>query len=749
MAFSFINIPHSSNFNMCRSIRRRPLQFQKEYATLKKHIYGELMSRLTDLIAKAKANDPQLGADVEREFRALSSRLSFGLNFERHRPEAVELPQRPVRRGDKVRVLPPRGSPAKGDQRLWQVKAIRKAKKTVDLELLDQPKAEMPSVSLDDLVVVAEFRDTIYPGLVSTGKVSRGGDKPWHTVINGENYHALKAATWTHRGKVDAIYIDPPYNTGAKDWKYNNDYVEGEDLYRHSKWLAMMERRLLLAKELLNPADSVLIVSIDEKEYLRLGLLLEQGFPEARIQMVSSVIKPEGTNRMGEFSRTNEYLYFVLFGTARVTPTSDDMTGREQADGEQGVEWRNLRRRENTSIRTARPNQFYAVFIDPEKGSIHSVGEALAPDVDKVSVVIPDGCYAVFPVKPDDTEMLWGLTPDALRKLLKQGFARVRRPESGPSKAVIQYLASGTVKAILSGAVKISGRDPQGAIQGAFDRVAVMPKTTWNKGSHNAQPAGTLLLTALIPNRRFPFPKSLYAVEDALRFFVANKPKAIVCDFFSGSGTTAHAVMRLNKQDGGRRQCISVTNNEVAADEQKALREKGLRPGDTEWERLGICDYITKPRVQAAITGKTPDGQPIKGDYKFTDEFPMSDGFEENAEFFTLTYETPLAVNYQTAFARIAPLLWLRAGSVGRRIEKLPAAGWDVADAYGLLVELDKAADFLKAARKAEALRITYIVTDDDRRFQALARRLPDGVEAIRLYESYLTNFAFANGDDT
>ena len=130
------------------------------------------------------------------------------------------------------------------------------------------------------------------------------------------------------------------------------------------------------------------------------------------------------------------------------------------------------------------------------------------------------------------------------------------------------------------------------------------------------------------------------------------------------------------------------------------------------------------------------------------EKVPMSDGLEENAEFFTLTYETPVAVSYQTAFARIAPLLWLRAGSVGRRIEKVPAAGWDVVDSYGLLVELDKATDFLKAARKPETLRIAYIVTDDERRFQALARRLPEGVEAIRLYESYLTNFAFANGED-
>jgi adenine-specific DNA-methyltransferase len=102
---------------------------------------------------------------------------------------------------------------------------------------------------VDNLVVVAEFRDPIYPGLVSTGRVERGGDKPFHTVINAENFHALETLLFTHRGAVDCIYIDPPYNTGAKDWKYNNDYVEGDDLYRHSKWLAFIERRLLLARE--------------------------------------------------------------------------------------------------------------------------------------------------------------------------------------------------------------------------------------------------------------------------------------------------------------------------------------------------------------------------------------------------------------------------------------------------------------------------------------------------------------------
>jgi adenine-specific DNA-methyltransferase len=273
------------------------------------------------------------------------------------------------------------------------------------------------------------------------------------------------------------------------------------------------------------------------------------------------------------------------------------------------------------------------------------------------------------------------------------------------------------------------------------------PRTLWNKRSHNASVYGSTLLRSIIPGRKFPFPKSLYAVEDTLRFFVSNKPNAVILDFFAGSGTTAHATMRLNKQDDGRRLSISVTNNEVASVEQEVLRKKGFRPGDAEWEQHGICDFITKPRVQAATTGKTPDGKPIKVDYKFTDEFPMSEGFKENAEFFTLTYETPVSVTHNRAFERIAPMLWLRAGSSGRRIEKLPEVGWAVADSYGLLVDVDTAAPFIRALNEAKNVHLAFIVTDDDRRFQALARRLPDGVEPVRLYESYLTNFSFANGE--
>jgi adenine-specific DNA-methyltransferase len=710
------------------------------------------VSRLTDLIAQAKAREPQLGADLDREFKVLSSRLPFGLNFERHRPEAVELPKRPIRKGDKVRILPERGSATKGDKRLWQVKAVRKvgAGKVADLELLGAAKADPQSVAVDDLVVIAEFRDTVYPGLISTGKVENSGEKPFHTVINGENYHVLKALTWTHRGKVDAIYIDPPYNTGAKDWKYNNDYVEGDDLYRHSKWLAMMERRLLVAKELLNPVDSVLIVTIDEKEYLRLGLLLEQVFPEARIQMVSDQINPANVARKGGFGRSDEYLYFVLFGSSapRRVVLGDDWVSTRGRTFIGSVRWDLLRRSGTNASRTDRPKLFYPILVDPATRSVVGTGDSIGFGVDTEAYAPNAGQVAVWPIRKDGSQGNWQLGPSALARHVKQG--RVRLGGSQGDGYVVYYIKGGEYEKITRGDYPILGRNPDGSLKlGSSDEIVnlAIPGTQWRVPAHDATQYGSRLLSNIIAGRTFPFPKSLYSVEDALKFFVSDKSEAVVLDYFAGSGTTAHAVMRLNKQDGGRRQCILVTNNEVAVTEQDTLRRKGLRPGDVDWDKLGICDYITKPRVEAAITGKTPDGELIKGDYKFTDEFPMSEGFEENAMFFTLTYETPISVNHNMAFARISPLLWLRAGGRGKRIDKLPAQGWSVADTYGLLVNVDAATPFIKAVSKAKELRVAYIVTDDDRRFQAIARRLFEGVEPVRLYESYLTNFSFANGE--
>lgn len=709
------------------------------------------MSRLNELLRELRSREPALARDLEREVSALADRRAFGLNFERHLPEVVELPGRRVRKGDKVRVLPPRGREReKSDERLWRVVGMDRSARAAVLELLDlsrpsegAPREEL-TAPLDDLVVVAQSRDPIYPGLVSTGKVERGGDKPFHTVINAENLHALETLLFTHRGKVDCIYIDPPYNTGAKDWKYNNDYVEGDDLYRHSKWLAYMERRLLLAKDLLNPADSVLVVTIDQNEVSRLSLLLEQTFPEARIEMVTSVINPRGKYRANDFARCEEYIFFAAIGSAVVQGEPDEDFGRGES-----IPWRTFRRSDISSRRGSAKGgtgQFFPLYVTQE-GRIEAIGEPLAHGVPREQAHARAGCTAVFPIRDDGTEMNWGLTVPPARSLLERGFLRVgRHTPDKPQAWEISYLTSGRIADIETGRALVTGRNPDGSVIASYVTHKVkMPLTTWNRPSHNAETCGTEILKALLGAKLFDFPKSLYAVEDALRMFLASKPRAVIVDFFCGSGTTTHAVMRLNKQDGGRRRSICITNNEVSASETQKLRSDGLRPGDPEWERLGISELIAKPRVRAAITGRTPDGETINGDYKFTDEFPMADGFEENAEFFTLTYEAPLRVASHREFRKIAPLLWIRAGSQGRRIDDI-SSGWDVADTYGVLADLDKASDFFDAITRAEALGVVYIVTDEDRLFESLARELPADIEPVRLYESYLRNFEIESG---
>ena len=595
-----------------------------------------------------------------------------------------------MRRGDKVRFLPKRGEkPSSVDHRLWRVDRIRRTDEGRVAALVRQqdPEADqqIASRAVDDLVVIAEFRDPRYPGLVSTGKVARGGDRPFHTVINAENFHALQVLLYTHEGKVDAIYIDPPYNSGARDWKYNNDYVDGDDAYRHSKWLAMMDRRLKLAKRLLNPERSIMIVAIDEREVHRLALLLEQTFQGADIQMITSVISGAGRVRPGKFSLVEEYLFVVTVGAAIVIPWYRNML--DPIKGDRGdtvqVEWKGLRRRNSANRRGTRPNQFYPIFI-AQSHTIHSIGDPVADDVDRHSVIAPEGARAVWPLKPDGTEMLWGLTPDVLRRNWHSGYVRIGR------KGTVQYLETGTIADIVDGSITVTERAKDGSVLGSkpVDDDTLTPKRVWNLPSHNAEKGGTRILSRLIPGRLFPYPKSLYGVEDVLRFFVGSKPDAVVLDFFAGSGTSAHAVMRLNRQDAGHRQCICITNNEVSPDEEVRFREKGLRPSDAEWEQWGICEHITKPRLEAAITGVTRNGESVEGEYEYTDEFPFADGLAENAEFFTMTYEAPRPVAHNLAFEAIAPLLWLRAGSQGRRIEKA-RHDFDVADTYAVLFDLD------------------------------------------------------------
>jgi adenine-specific DNA-methyltransferase len=686
-----------------------------------------------------KITDNSLRQALREQVDIMLHKQSFGLVFQQHKPETVELPNYKVRRGCKVRRR------SQDDNQLYRVDVAngRKPTKATIASLTDVP--EFWDVDVDDLVVVREFGDPIYPGLRSTGKVERGGDKPSHLVINAENFHALETLLYTHEGKIDAIYIDPPYNTRDKDWKYNNDYVDSDDLYRHSKWLAMMQRRLELAKKLLNPDDSVLIVTIDEKEYLRLGMLLEQIFSGNRIQMITSVINRKGVPRRHEFSRVDEYIFFVYIGAAGPALHDNDMLSDPRprsAHGEK-VTWVGLRRRGSEWRRTDRYSSFFPIYVSDETAKIVEVGEPLAPNADRNKVRDRPGCHTVWPLNRARVESRWQLSPDSIIELLEQGYVRTsfQRDKRG---VTLEYLSEGQRAQINAGTIVITGRDANGAVIATHPESRLQQaKTLWNLDSHGATAYGTQMVTALLPSRVFPYPKSLYAVEDALRFFVGDKPEATVLDFFAGSGTTMHAVARLNRQDGGTRRSICITNNEVSEQEAIALADDGHRPGDARWEALGICENVTKPRVEAVITGRTPEGEPLKGNYKFVDEFPMAEGFEENAEFFSLTYEDPDMVSLGRKFEAVAALLWLKAGGIGGRVEKA-VKSWALPDdaVYGILFDTDKWREFVDAiVSRGDAIEHAFVVTDSDAAFQQILTEMPTGIVSTQLYSDYLRTF--------
>lgn len=711
-------------------------------------------AQVQDMIERAS----RLGDDVlASEIRAFAASRQFGLVFERNRPERMRLYGKPISVGDVVQVLPERGKAEEAVSRLlWRVDAIIGTTAVLNAykaQSYTENNEESRSARLEDLVAVAEYDQPIYAGLRETGGVERGGNKPYQVVINGENYHALESLLFCYAGKVDCIYIDPPYNSGARDWKYNNDYVGKDDSYRHSKWLAFMERRLRLAKQLLRN-DSVLIVAIDENEVHRLALLLEEIFPGAKMQMVSVLINPAGASIIDQFSRVDEQLLFIQFGSAQPLRTASDTTPGistvAKADGTaKKFQWESLLRSGGNSRRQDTKAKFFPVFIDEAEKRIVGCGDHLPENLPiQKSPLLPNGCIEQWPIKTDGSEACWQLSAPTFRKYLEEGRIRLGKKNKRTGRWGVSFLTKGHMAAIGRGELVVRGKDAAGSLiveNAEGKRISQKGKTIWTNVAYSATEYGSTLLREIIPGRKFPFPKSLYAVEDALRYYLQDKQNALILDFFSGSGTTAHAVMRLNHQDGGNRQCICITNNEVSEAEENRLTKSGYRHGDPEWERLGICEYITKPRIEAAITGNTPESEPVKGDYKFTDEFPMADGFEENAIFFDLTYQNPDTVELGAAFEEIAPLLWLRAGARGSIIQH-EESGYAIADAYAVLFDYSRVREFVPAVLSTPSLTCVFIVTDDSSRFASVKAELGN-IECVRLYESYLRSFKIAAED--
>ena len=374
-------------------------------------------------------------------------------------------------------------------------------------------------------------------------------------LIEGDNYHALSVLNFTHQGKIDAIYIEPPYNTGAKDWKYNNDYVDANDTYRHSKWLSFMKKRLQLSKNLLSE-DGIICVTIDDYEMSRLSILMEEIFGEEN-HLGTVVIRnnPSGRSTERGFSIAHEYAIFysksekVKIG--RLERNESQIARYKEKDEQGAFEWVNFRK--HGATRQESPKMYYPIFLSQKSVRIPNVEWNEKKQEWDLKEKPRRGESVIFPIDEDGFDRRW-----------KWGIER--------AKSEIKEMKVGLDKSKKL-AVYIKSR---------INNDGMLPLTWWDKKEYSATTHGTNLLKDVFSSLQvFAYPKSLHAVKDCLRV-LSEKKDAIFLDYFAGSGTTGHAILELNKEDGGERRFILCTNNENK-----------------------ICEDVTYPRLKKIMTGYT------------------------------------------------------------------------------------------------------------------------------------------------
>lgn len=516
------------------------------------------MARLEECISEVA--DASLRARLLVAAAAATQRTTLGLNFERHIPEYMALPSAQVSPGDMVGLR--NGAHAVP----WQVSSIEGTEAVcVPLSGDGEPSRRL----LRSLVVIKPIGKPVFPCLRHVESVAKNKVGPHHVLIEGENHGALQLLAYTHTRRVDCIYIDPPYNTGAKDWRYNNDFVDKNDAFRSSKWLSMMERRLRIARQILKP-DGVLVVAIDDYEYAHLVTLLasETLFRGWTIETVVIQHNPRGGGG-NHISNTHEYAVFVVPPGRSLSPIA---LGKD--------ELRDYRRRGrgDNNRRSGRPRSFFAIHVDPTTREVVGVGPDIPKDAASYDTgPTPEGYLRIYPMGNEGLERVWRNSREAVRDRIIDKTLTLR------------CTARNTVVQVIGGAAKT---------------VPIM--SIWNGQRYNAGEQGSNLVQALT-GVEFPYPKSIYNVLDCLKAVVGKQKDAIILDFFGGSGTTMHATALLNAADEGHRQCILVTNNEVGEPSALSMTRQRLQAGDDAWEAQGICRAVTYPRMKNAIAGQRAD----------------------------------------------------------------------------------------------------------------------------------------------
>lgn len=441
------------------------------------------------------------------------------------------------------------------DPRIAELETIRK--RLAELERAQKLGLVWRDIPED---VETRLRDEM-PVLTSEAKLDVVGPvrgELAHVLIEGDNLHALHVLQATHRNSVDVIYIDPPYNTGSQSWKYNNNYVDKDDEFRHSKWISFMNKRLLLAKQLLRETG-VLVVAIDDYEIHTLRLLMDQIFGEQnRLGSVVVQHNPRGRNDDKFFATSHEYLLVYALDTTKAAVgnfplTDDDVAAYNKEDKISSYNLASFIRTGNNSTRESRPNLFYPIYFNPVSKTL--------------SLTKRPKDIELLPKNEAGEEKTW--------RWGRETFDELKSTELLVREVKGEYRIFKKRRLV----------DGQGK----------RPKTIWTDSKYDASGSGIMILQKIFGKKDvFPYPKSLYAVKDIL--YLLTKPDSVVVDFFAGSGTTLHAVCELNAQDDGIRRCILVTNDEG-----------------------GICREVTQPRVKAVLTGKWKTGKhdPLPGSLFF------------------------------------------------------------------------------------------------------------------------------------
>lgn len=409
--------------------------------------------------------------------------------------------------------------------------------------------------------------------------ISNDAEAPNHILIEGDNLEVLTALSYSHAGMIDVIYIDPPYNTGNKDFVYNDSFVDKEDGYRHSKWLSFMNKRLKIAKGLLSD-KGVLFISIDDNEFAQLKMLCNEILGEENhISTLATIMNLKGNQDEFGFAGTHEYtLVYCLSHDNCVLgqlPIAEEELDEWQSD-DKGYykKGANLKSTGINAPREKRPNLFYPILIDKTTKAVSTITQDEFELIYDKALKMHDEAYlSQLRLKYKNLGYIFLLPLTSGKEMSwRWGIQKVR----AESDELIVSMKENDVSIYKK-------QRPQ-----LGDMPSKKPKSVFYKPEYSSG-NGKAELISVLGESLFGYPKPLQLIKDFLT--ISYYKEARILDFFAGSGTTLHATMQLNAEDGGHRQCILATNNEN-----------------------GICENVTYERNRRVIQGyTTPKGEEVVG----------------------------------------------------------------------------------------------------------------------------------------